>query len=135
MFQMYLLTPRRRRRTTCLSNPLRGISFKRRCNPLKESNNMKQVFVVYETDAWHTIANRDCKGIYTSKRSAINAIVKNHEIDLEEIFEDDRLERASRRVLEAEAKRIIRKELEMNYQTQGYSTNYDIEVWNVNDWG
>ena len=69
---------------------------------------MKQVFVVYETDAWHTIANRDCKGIYTSKRSAINAIVKNHEIDLEEIFEDDRLERASRRVLEAEAKRIIR---------------------------
>ena len=70
---------------------------------------MKQVFVVYETDAWHTIANRDCKGIYTSKRSAINAIVKNHE--------------------------IIRKELEMNYQTQGYSTNYDIEVWNVNDWG
>ena len=68
---------------------------------------MKQVFVVYETDAWHTIANRDCKGIYTSKRS----------------------------VLEAEAKRIIRKELEMNYQTQGYSTNYDIEVWNVNDWG
>ena len=62
---------------------------------------MKQVFVVYETDAWHTIANRDCKGIYTSKRSAINAIVKNHEIDLEEIFEDDRLERASRRVLEA----------------------------------
>ena len=58
---------------------------------------MKQVFVVYETDAWHTIANRDCKGIYTSKRSAINAIVKNHEI--------------------------------------GYSTNYDIEVWNVNDWG
>ena len=41
---------------------------------------MKQVFVVYETDAWHTIANRDCKGIYTSKRSAINAIVKNHEI-------------------------------------------------------
>ena len=82
---------------------------------------MKQVFVVFETDAWHTIANRDCKGIYTSKRSAINAIVKNHEIDLEEIFEDDRLERASRRVLEAEAK--------------GYSTNYDIEVWNVNDWG
>ena len=75
---------------------------------------MKQVFVVYETDAWHTIANRDCKGIYTSKRSAINAIVKNHEIDLEEIFEDDRLERASRRVLEAEAKRIIRKELGQN---------------------
>ena len=46
---------------------------------------MKQVFVVYETDAWHTIANRDCKGIYTSKRSAINAIVKNHEIGMSTI--------------------------------------------------
>ena len=96
---------------------------------------MKQVFVVYETDAWHTIANRDCKGIFTSKWSAVNAIAKNHEIDLEEICEDDELERTSRRVLEAEAQRIIRKELELNYQTQGYSTNYDIEVWNVNDWG
>ena len=47
---------------------------------------MKQVFVVYETDAWHTIANRDCKGIFTSKWSAVNAIVKNREIDLEEIL-------------------------------------------------
>jgi hypothetical protein len=34
-----------------------------------------------------------------------------------------------------EAKRILRKELEYAYQTQGYETNYDIEVWNVNDWG
>ena len=80
---------------------------------------MKQVFVVYETDAWHTIANRDCKGIYTSKRSAINAIVKNHEIDLEEIFEDGRLERAARSVREDEGERIMRGEKEMNYQTQG----------------
>ena len=40
-------------------------------------SNMKQVFVVYETDAWHSTSNRDCKGIYTSKRSAINAIVRN----------------------------------------------------------
>ena len=48
---------------------------------------MTQVFVVYETDAWHTISNRDCKGIYTSKRSAINAIVKNFDIDLDELFE------------------------------------------------
>ena len=29
MFLMFLQTPRRRRKTTCLSNPLRGISFKR----------------------------------------------------------------------------------------------------------
>ena len=96
---------------------------------------MRQFFVVYETDAWHSTSNRDCKGIFTSKRSAINAIVKNHDIDLEEIFEDDELERTSKRAFSAEARRIIRKELEMNYQTQGYSTNYDIEVWNSNEWG
>lgn len=96
---------------------------------------MRQVFVVYETDAWHSIQGRDCKGIYTSKRSAINAIVKNHDIDLEEIFEGDYLSSTTQRILRNEARRIIRKELEMNYQTQGYSTNYDIEIWNVNDWG
>ena len=32
-------------------------------------------------------------------------------------------------------RRILRKELEFNYQTQGYETNYDIEVWNLNEWG
>ena len=96
---------------------------------------MRQFFVVYETDAWHSTNSRDCKGIFTSKTSAINAIVKNHDIDLEEIFEYDELDRTSERVLAAEARRIIRRELEMNYQTQGYSTNYDIEVWNSNDWG
>ena len=96
---------------------------------------MTQVFVVYETDAWHTISNRDCKGIYTSKRSAINAIVRNFNIDLDELFESDYIAKTSRKRLREEAKRIIRGELEDNFQTQGYSTNYDIEVWNVNDWG
>ena len=30
--------------------------------------------------------------------------------------------------------RRLRKELEFAYQTQGYETNYDIEVWNINEW-
>ena len=34
----------------------------------------------------------------------------------------------------AEARRRLRKELEFAYQTQGYETNYDIEVWNINEW-
>lgn len=96
---------------------------------------MRQVFVVYETDAWHSTHNRDCKGIYTSKRSAINAIVRNFDIDLEELFEPSYVAKTSERKLRAEAKRVIRGELEVNFQTQGYSTNYDIEVWNVNEWG
>ena len=64
----------------------------------------------------------------------MNAIVKNHRIELVEFFDEDEIEKTSKRVLEAEAKRILSKELEFAYQTQGYETNYDIEVWNINEW-
>ena len=96
---------------------------------------MRQVYVVYSTDAWHSFSSRECKGIFTCKRSAVNAIVRNFDIDLDEIFEPNYIAQKSDRLLRAEAKRIIRGELEVNFQTQGYSTNYDIEVWTVNDWG
>ena len=46
---------------------------------------MRQVYVVYSTDAWHSFSSRECKGIFTSKRSAVNAIVRNFDIDLDEI--------------------------------------------------
>lgn len=95
---------------------------------------MKQIFVVYETDAWHSTSHRKCAGVYTSKWAAVNAIVKNHRIELEEFFDEDEMEHTSKRVLEAEARSILRKELDFAYQTQGYETNYDIEVWNINEW-
>lgn len=95
---------------------------------------MKQIFVVYETDAWHSTSHRKCAGVFTSKWAAVNAIVKNHRIELEEFFDKDEIEQTSKRVLKAEARRILRKELEIAYQTQGYETNYDIEVWNINEW-
>ncbi len=95
---------------------------------------MRQVFVVYETDAWHTSSSRRTAGVFTSKRSAINAIVKNHRIKLDEIFETEDLKDTSRRDLKADARRILRNELELMYQTQGYTTNYDIEIRNANEW-
>ena len=95
---------------------------------------MKQIFVVYETDVWHSTSHRKCAGVYTSKWAAVNAIVKNHRIELEEFFDEDEIEHTSKRVLEAEARSILRKELDFAYQTQGYETNYDIEVWNINEW-
>ena len=95
---------------------------------------MRQVFVVYETDAWHSHSSRQMAGVFTSKRSAINAIVKNHHIKLSEIFEVDDLKNTSHRVLRADARRILRRELELMYQTQGYSTNYVIEIRNFNEW-
>lgn len=72
--------------------------------------------------------------MFTSKWAAVNAIVKNHRIELEEFFDEDEIRKTSKRVLEAEVRRRLRKELEFAYQTQGYETNYDIEVWLVNDW-
>ena len=95
---------------------------------------MKQIFVVYETDAWHSLNHRECTGVFTSKRSAVNAIVKNHRIELDEFFDEEEIEKTSKRVLEADARRILRKELEIAYQTQGYETNYDIEVRGINEW-
>ena len=53
---------------------------------------------------------------------------------MEEFFDKDEIEQTSKRVLKEEARRILRKELEIAYQTQGYETNYDIEVWNINEW-
>ena len=73
---------------------------------------MRQIFVVYETDAWHSTSHRDCAGVFTSKWAAVNAIVKNHRIELDEFFDEDEIEKTSKRVLEAEAKRRLRKELE-----------------------
>lgn len=95
---------------------------------------MKQIFVVYETDAWHSLNHRECTGVFTSKRAAVNAIVKNHRIELYEFFDEEEIEKTSKRVLEADARRILRKELEIAYQTQGYETNYDIEVLGMNEW-
>lgn len=86
--------------------------------------NERYLYPVYQTNAWHSLEHRECKGIYTSKEEAIEAIADHHEIPLEE-FDGLTAE---------EAKEQIRQELEIPFQTQGYSVNYDIEVWLVNDW-
>ncbi len=50
--------------------------------------NKKVLFTVYETDAWHSTASKEFKGIFTSKTTAVNAIVKYHRIDDHELFEN-----------------------------------------------
>ena len=68
---------------------------------------MRQIFVVYETDAWHSTSHRECAGVFTSKWAAVNAIVNNHRIELDEFFDEDEIEKTSKRVLEAEARRRL----------------------------
>ena len=88
---------------------------------------MRQIFVVYETDAWHSTSHRECAGVFTSKWAAVNAIVKKHRIELDEFFDEDEIKHTSKRVLEAEARRRLRKELEFAYQTQGYEWHFEGE--------
>ena len=52
----------------------------------------KQLYIVYETDAWHTVSNRTPMGIFSSKTMAINSIVKFHNIPLEEIISNNDLQ-------------------------------------------
>ena len=82
------------------------------------------IFPVYETDRWHTLQDRECKGIYTSKEEAIESIIENHCIDLHELGA----------LTEDEAKEKLRKIFEIGWQTHNYSINYEIEVWNANEW-
>lgn len=96
----------------------------------------KQLYIVYETDEWHSTASRDCKGVFMSKTSAIRSITKNHSIKLEELFDltDIKMTPSMKKSLEKEARQILRNELDLIYQTQGYSTNYVIEIYNANEW-
>ena len=36
---------------------------------------------------WHSLEHRECKGIYTSKEEAIEAIAEHHEIPLDEFMD------------------------------------------------
>lgn len=82
------------------------------------------IYPVYETDAWHSLNNRECKGIYTSKEEAVESIAEHHCIPLDEFGG----------LTKEEVKERIKQELQIPFQTQGYTVNYDIEVWFLNDW-
>lgn len=95
----------------------------------------RQIFTVFETDAWHSTAKKEFKGVFTSRTAAVNAIVKYHAIDDHEFFESiHEMIPLTKRQREAEMKRRLRKDFEDSDQTQGYSVNYEIEVYNLNEW-
>lgn len=47
------------------------------------------VFIIYRSDVWHSIASREMIGIYSTKRKAIQAIKKDAEMQDEELEDDD----------------------------------------------
>lgn len=78
---------------------------------------MKNVYVVYDGDEWLSYMSLAVCGIFTSKRMAINAILKREEQDQIKT-KDDRAQ--------------MRRQLEDGLQTQGYQRNYQIVVWETN---
>lgn len=84
----------------------------------------RNLYVVYQTDEWHSIDCRRCKGVFESKQEAIAKIVDNHKISPLEW--DD--------MTADEFKEELASELDSFSQTQGYSTNYEIDEVTLNEW-
>ena len=82
------------------------------------------IYPVYENDSCHSLNNRGCNGISTSKEDTLDSRAEHHCIPLDEFGG----------LTKEEAKERIKQELQIPFQTQGYTINYDIEVWLVNDW-
>lgn len=95
----------------------------------------KELFNVYETDEHHSTSSYVHRGTFTSKNGAIQAIVKNHDIPRSEFFEltgaESKTELAE---IDVEVRRLLRNELDLQYQTQGYSVNYVIDIIEQNSW-
>jgi len=84
---------------------------------------MKEVYLVYETDEWHTRKSYELRGVYDDKEAAICGILE----DLFGFWDDDD---EGTKNLAAN----LRKELEETDQTQGLATNYEIVRWAMNVW-
>lgn len=96
----------------------------------------QSIFLVYETDEHHSTYSSCLCGIFTSRESAIEAIVNHHNIPLNEFrdyFDEDEALDYNDEWYKNEVKSIIRNELDGINQTQGFSINYTIESCTLDD--
>lgn len=94
------------------------------------------LYLVYETDAWHTSHSQRLCGIFTDRDAAVTAIAEHHNIPLNEFrdyFDEDEPLDYNSDWYKGEVQSIIRDELSTNNQTQGFTTNYIIESCTAND--
>ena len=77
---------------------------------------MKEVLLVFTTDAWHSYSSFELIGVCSTIENCIRLIESDiRKNNYEEFTDDDR------------------NCLKMFKQTQGRDTNYDIQSWNVDD--
>lgn len=92
----------------------------------------KQVYLVYETDAWLTTKSKELMAVCETEEDAINLILENHQLDPKDYYEleeDDDMEE-----VKADFQKELRRELEEMGQTQCHPTNYLIEAWTMGEW-
>ncbi len=82
------------------------------------------MYIVYETDEWLSNNSKEFCGIFSTKEDAINSIVCNHNICLEDTEYDT----------DEELIEYITNMLEDHNQTQGLNVNYMIESAKVDNW-
>ena len=82
------------------------------------------VFAVYETDLWLTRSSMVCKGIFSSTEEAINAVVTHWDIPQNECpYPTEILNKA-----------LVKRQLRTDFQTSGWSVNYVIQPYEINEW-
>ena len=93
------------------------------------------LFLVYETDAWHSRHSSSLCGVFTSKESAIEAVVEHHKIPYQEFrdyFDDDEpFDCVEDEYIKEQINGIIRVELNDNNQTQSFSVFFIMSLFAV----
>lgn len=74
---------------------------------------MKNIYIVYETDQWHSTGSREIAMLTANRQNAVNSILK--------------------KFAPAEVKNV-QKHLDTINQTQGYETNFEIEETTLDEW-
>lgn len=97
---------------------------------------MRQLYIVYETDEWGNADATKRRGVFTSRRAAVETIIAHIDIVVERFFKPSVVAQYSERSLVASAKRRIRKILNQSgvVVIQANNLGYTIVEVAANGW-
>lgn len=90
------------------------------------------VYLIYETDTWHSNESKVLRGAYDSLDAAITAVVENNEFNYDKIAKEYELEVDL--TTKEDIEEIIADELRTYRQTSFDQFNYMIEEAETNTW-
>lgn len=97
---------------------------------------MRHLYIVYETDEWGNADATKRRGVFTSRRAAVESIIAHIDIVVERFFPPHVVAQYSERSLVASAKRRIRKILNESgvVVIQAKNLGYAIVEVDANGW-